>query len=457
MMALHPIRCCLLLLIGFLLGQGRAQAHFLFVRITPHAEGGRAAEVYFSELAEAGDPRFISKVAHTQLWMQRTPGRFEPLKVHKALDRLRAWLPTSSSLMVVGDCQYGVLARAKQIPFQLRYFPKAIAGNPDELNTLKPHGKLPLEIVVTCEKEQIRLVALKDGKPIPKAEFVTVDAMLSNKHLTADEEGKVLWKPAAPGAYSVYVRDTRKESGELRGKKYEEIRDFATLAFTWPLERKDADADAVARFEEAMAARVRWEKFPGFTARIEGNLDGRRFRGSVTIDAEGEVTFTDDDSTREESVGRWVHEQLGSIVLHRLSRPTAKERVRPVLRFGEMREDHPLGRLLIFDGGKFASSYRIKDRQITVVNRHVGQENMTITALENDRNKEGLFLPHSYTVQYWEASAGRLLRTETVQDRWERVGSWDLPLVHSTTTASDAGMTARSFTLSKHQLMRSRK
>jgi Protein of unknown function (DUF3386) len=436
------------------LGQGRVQAHFLFVRITPHAEGGRAAEVYFSELAEAGDPRYIGKVSHTQLWMQRTPGTFEPLNVHRAPDRLRAWVPTSGSVVVAGECQYGVLARPMQTPFMLRHFPKALAGNPDELNKMKPHGKLALEIVATFESEQVRLVALKDGKPVPRIEFITVDAKLANTRLKADDRGEALWKPAAPGAYSVYVRDTRKESGELRGKKYEEIRDFATIAFNWPLERKDADPAAVALFEEAMAARSRWENFPGFTARITGNLDGRQFRGSVTIDAKGEVDFKDDDSSREESVGRWVHDQLGSIVLHRLSRPATKERPKPVLRFGEMRDDHPLGRLLIFDGGKFASSYRIKDRQITVVNRHVGQENLTITTLENDRTKEGQFLPHSYAVQYWEAATGRLLRTETIQDRWQRVGSWDLPILHSTTTASDAGISVRSFTLSKHELLR---
>jgi len=64
---------------------GRAAAHFLFVRILPPAEGGRAAEVYFSELAEAGDPRFIDKVAaNTRLRLQRTSGNEEPLTAHKA-------------------------------------------------------------------------------------------------------------------------------------------------------------------------------------------------------------------------------------------------------------------------------------------------------------------------------------------------------------------------------------
>ena len=79
-----------------------ARAHFLFARILPPAEGGRAIEVYFSELAEAGDARFIDKIAHTQLWLQQAPNQFEPLIVRKTSDRLHAHLPTSGSLMVVG-------------------------------------------------------------------------------------------------------------------------------------------------------------------------------------------------------------------------------------------------------------------------------------------------------------------------------------------------------------------
>src|SRR5439155_26901353 len=100
----------LLVLAGIVLPltQGRAGAHFLFVRILPHAEGGRPAEVYFSELAEAGDSRFIEKIADTKLWLQRTPGTFEPLEAHKAADRLRAWLPSSGTVVFVGDCHYGV-------------------------------------------------------------------------------------------------------------------------------------------------------------------------------------------------------------------------------------------------------------------------------------------------------------------------------------------------------------
>src|SRR5439155_748171 len=105
--------CRVLLLCGAVWGLAgaEARAHFLFIRIGPPAEAGRAAEVYFSDLAEAGDPRFVEKIADTRLWVQTAPGQFQPLKVHKGVDRLRAPIPVSGGLVVVGRCEYGVIGR----------------------------------------------------------------------------------------------------------------------------------------------------------------------------------------------------------------------------------------------------------------------------------------------------------------------------------------------------------
>jgi hypothetical protein len=441
----------LLPLLVLLLVAPAAQAHFLFVRILPPAEGGRFAEVYFSELAEAGDTRYIEKIAHTQLWLQATPGKFEPLTVRKTPDRLRAYMPGGGSVGVVGSCTYGVLTR-KQTAFLLRHYPKAVSGRPEDLNQLEANGKIPLEITATFAADGVRLVALLDGKPMPGAEFNTVDADLAGVKLKANEKGEVFWKPKSSGVQAVYTYNTRKEAGEFGGKRYTEIREFATLAFTWPLVRTDADAAAVALFQEAIASRAQWEKFPGFRAKIEGNLEGRPFTGTVAIDAKGTIDFADDDSSQQAALGGWVEEQLGSIVLHRL--PGSPSEKAPVIRFAEGKAEHPLGRLLIFEGGQFASSYRVKDKQIVVVNRRLGKENMTITILDNDRNPEGRFLPRSYTVQYWDAASGRLLRTEAVQTRWQRMGDWDLPTLHQVTVSGDAGLGTRTFTLSKHELLK---
>jgi hypothetical protein len=348
-------------------------------------------------------------------------------------------------------CQYGVIARANQPAFLLRHYPKAIAGKPDELNQLLPRPETAFEITATIEGDSVAFTALYQGKPIPNAAFTTVDADLVNEQFSASGDGRATWTPPAPGKYSVYTQRVANEAGEATGKQYQQVREFATIAFSWPLERRGADSEAVTLFEEALAARAQWRKFPGFKADIAGTVDDRTFTGTVTVDSSGSVQFRTNDSTAES----WVSSQLESIAMHRIASSggsSGRGDAKPVLRFADDQTQHPFGRLLQFEGGSFASSYRVKDKQITVVNRRVGKQNMTITVLDNERNLDGQFLPRSYTVQYWDAETGALERTESIQDRWARIGAWDLPASHTVTTASETGLSVRQFTLSGHEL-----
>jgi len=446
----HPWLAALLMI---LTGAASAQAHFLFVRILPAAEGGRFSEVYFSDQADAGDPRFIDKIASTQLWLQTEPGKFTPLKVHQAADRLRALVPSSGGFAVVGKCTYGVLARAKQPAFLLRHYPKAVAGDSAAIATLQPKGEIPFEIQIRPDSAGLEFTALRKGKPLPNAVFHWVAVDLKGASFKADEQGKARWTPPAPGAFAVYTGQTLAEAGAHQGAKYDEIREFTTLAFTWPLDAKGADPEAAALFQEAMAARAAWKGFPGFSADIAARVDGRPWKGTVTISAKGTVELTMED----EAVTPWIQEQLDSLVMHRIARPQGTQEKAAPVRFADADRDHPLGRLLLFEGGKFASSYRVKDKQLLVVNRHLGKVNMTITVLDNDKNKEGQFLPRSYTVQYWDAATGQLQRTETIQDRWTRVGAWDLPTLHQVVTSSSAGQSMKMMNLSWHELLKATK
>ena len=440
-----------------------ARAHFLFIRIGTQAEAGRAAEVYFSEQAEAGDPRFIAKVAHTQLWVQARPGEFRELAVHPGVDRLRAALPADRSLVVVGHCQYGVLARPKQTPFLLRYYPKAVAGVAEELNRMIPKREIPFEIQAAFEggspdktnsagaRGVIRLSALRQGRPIPGAVFTAIDSALTEATIKAGPDGSAAWTPPEPGRYSIYVKETLKQPGTLNGTAYDEVREFATLALTWPLDHRQADPEAVGLFQEALAHRAAWRNLPGFSADIQGWLDGRPFGGSVTVAADGTVQIRTDDPAAKP----WLQDQLDSLVMHRQPPPPAdaSSSQGPRLQLVDEPDEHPLGQLIAVEGGRMASSYRIKDRQILVVNRRMGNRNMTITVLDNETNPDGHVLPHSYVVQYWDAATGRLQSTETIQEHWQRVGGWDLPAMHSVLTASDAGLSVRSVRFSKPHVL----
>ena len=441
----HPYRLLLLSLGLATLLMTRAEAHFLFIRIGGQAEAGRQVDVFFSEIARAGDPLFVPRIAHTKLWMQTTPGKFQPLKVRELPDRLRSRLPAGGAVAVSGECTWGVLVR--DVPFLLRYFPGAIHGEAKTLNTLKPRPKVPLQITATVHEDRIEMVALANGKPLPGAMFTTVDDDLVNEELKADKNGRVVFRPDTEGHFCVYTKRVTPGEGTHDGKKYTETRDFATLAFQWPLISSGGDEDAITLFENALAKRANWAGFPGFTAAVGGHVDGRAFGGTARVSADGTVALDIDEKHAVE----WVEDQLGSMVLHR--RAPTKKRARPVLRFADQDEEHPLGRLLTFVGGAMASSYRVRDGEITVVNRAIGPQHMTITVLGNRPNAEGKSLPRSYSVQYWDGKTGKLLRTQSIQNRWTRVGRFDLPTRLTVTTASQTGLNVRSLKLAKHKLL----
>jgi len=419
--------------------------------VLPAAEAGRAVEVYFSEYADAGDPRYIEKVAPTQLWSQTTPGKFTQLEVIKQADRLRARLPLAGSLSVIGQLDYGVLARPLQPAFLLRHYPKAVAGKPDELNQLKPREETRFEIVPKFEEDRVVLTVLLAGKPLPGVTVTTVDVNLVGDELKTDDAGQVAYNPPSTGVYCVYAQHVDKTPGKHNDKSYDEIREFATLSFSWPLVRTGPDPEAVKLFEEAIAERAKWSKFPGFTAQLSAEVDGRPMAAKVTVSATGEVELDAGD----EPVAEWVKDQLASITMHRAASGESNDE-KPVLRFADDETEHPLGRLLEFDGGQFASSYRVRDKQILVVNRNFGKQDMTITVLENQPNAEGKFLPRAYSVQYWDADTGRLAKVESVQDRWTRVGDFDLPRSHTSSTATAGGLAVKAFSLHNHVLLKAK-
>ena len=58
--------------------------------------------------------------------------------------------------------------------------------------------------------------------------------------------------------------------------------------------------------------RAVWKHFPGFTADIEGKIEGRPFRGKVTVSADGTVQL----KTKQREAEAWLRDQLESITLH---------------------------------------------------------------------------------------------------------------------------------------------
>jgi hypothetical protein len=222
-----------------------------------------------------------------------------------------------------------------------------------------------------------------------------------------------------------------------------------------------ADPAATKLLADARAARAGWDKFPGLRAKLEVNIDGKVSRGTVEIDSKGKVTVSVEDAT----AAAWAKGQLASLAGHRLDNSAALD---SPCAFLDDNKDHPLGRAIRVLDDEFHSSYRVRDRQITVVNRQMKDSRFTITVTENRLNAEKKYLPVSYVVNSWDLKTQALTSSATYHHTWERVGGFDLPATLTVVTATpgaakegaadlrlpEGGQVARSLKLSGHELLK---
>jgi hypothetical protein len=457
------LSCCLLL---FLAGASPARAHFLWV--LPGDTGATKVHVVFSDAPRPDDPALLKKIAHSELSCRTADGPAATLHAAVGKDALEADVPGKGLREIGAVCHYGVVQLGKSEPFLLHYYAKGFvgldpgAGRPSELFFQPWEGVLPLEIVPVSEREPC-VVVLWQGKPLAGAEVVVVppDKGKPVQGKTGDDgRFRLPDQPMAAGVYGIRARFVEKRSGEQGGKAYKEVRHYATLSVPSPhtsagsasADRPAADPEATRLLAEARAARAVWSDFPGFTADVDINLDGKVTHAHLTVNAKGKVKLepaAGDGASDKEALG-WARGQLASIVAHRLD--TGNDHDTPCA-FTDNDTTHPLGRAIRVVNDEFDSSYRVRDRQILVVNRRMRDSRFTITVLHNHRTSEDKYLPVSYVVDTWDLNSGQLQSSSAFHQTWEHVGHFDLPRGSLVVTATPGKQQARSVTLSGWKLL----
>ncbi len=206
-----------------LLAASLARAHFPF--IVPDATGD-AAKVVFSDTLEPDTKVNIEKLSATKLTV-RVDGKESALDWKKGEGFYTLSVPGSGNRLVYGVTEYGVLQKGDSKPFKLVYFPKAVLGNPNAPECVIGE-KCPLEIVFVGEPGKAKFRVLSFGKPVPESEVTVLLPDGSKKAVTTDKDGCTPVIESS-GRLGVYARLTEVKSGEFAGKKYEEIRNYATL------------------------------------------------------------------------------------------------------------------------------------------------------------------------------------------------------------------------------------
>ena len=211
------------------------------------------------------------------------------------------------------------------------------------------------------------------------------------------------------------------------------------------------DPNARALLRKAFEATARWQKdFTGFTAELTVNVNGKEFRGPVTVKGPREVSVQLDDADTQ----KWAQEQLGMIAVHRGPRSFEESDGKYTLTMEE--DGHPLGTKLIIHGSH--SFYRIKDDRITQINRSMAHPGMapfafTINVEESAVTQDGKNLTTKYTVYYYSPTDGKLNNVESFTDTHVRVGSSDLPATRRIISFENGTVIVKSLTFTNHTLI----
>lgn len=204
-----------------------ASAHFVF--LVPDGNSGSVKAVFSDSLKP--DPNVsIEKIENTKLTLIDSAGKESALKwtVDKPGAFWKIEAAGSGSRIVAGVTDYGVLQRGDTKPFWLKYYSKTILGDLPSVEKGKIGKAVPLEIVPVIDGGKLYLFAFVAGKPAANMEIsvLTPDDKTIDMH--TDAKGITRAFDEA-GMYGARIRLVEAKTGEDKGKKYEELRHYATL------------------------------------------------------------------------------------------------------------------------------------------------------------------------------------------------------------------------------------
>ena len=198
-------------------------AHAHMVYVVP-AKEGQAVTVVFSDSLDPDEKVKMTKVAGLKL-IARIDGKDVPVECTQTDHSFSAKF-TKAPTMAFGSVTYGLMTKSER-PSLLVYHPKAVfAGANGKAATIGADAEL--EIVPVSEAGKTRFQLLAKGLPVANAEGNVMFPDGAKDKLTTDKDGYTTAFEKT-GRIAVYLKRIETKSGEHEGKKYEEVRHYATL------------------------------------------------------------------------------------------------------------------------------------------------------------------------------------------------------------------------------------
>ena len=398
-----------------------AQAHFLYASVSPDK-----ATFEFAE--SPGDdqlPDLAGKLSDTEFLAFPQPGSKGTKISPHSLGHI-ATVPVDRQV-VAANLLYGILDRSEggRGIFRLEYYAKATqswaqaaepVGQSYEILLKKSGDRIQITPVVNRKPANSEIVIYRRGQADQTLLFTGTPLEISTKDLVAVRGMHAIEKP-----------------GELDGKKYELIRQYATI--TAPAE---ADVPAGGDINAWYLLKHAYDARESFTDEI-ANISG-----TVISEASGKSTSTPfvytfgnglDFPGTGELPNEDVQHQIESIFSHRRGRNFVYGDGKNPIVFTGNNNANGIQVALQSDS---QSTYRIKDNVITEVRRSIPTGYFIISVLDTLDTKFHSTLSQLFTVTYYD-KAGQIKSVETFQDTYTIVEGFYLPAQRIMTTTTPEG------------------
>lgn len=212
-----------------LLALQTVSAHFVFVVPQP---GGTTAKVVLSEDLKVTEEVDVTLIAATKLALRDAQGHSTPLTLTKAELSYTTPLPGTGTRVVAGMVDLGWTQRGPGKAHILLYYPKSIIGDAFDPKTIVG-DTAAVELIPEGKAGALQLKLVGRGKPVPNADVTVIFPDGTQKVLKTDAAGKTE-ELKQTGRYGAWARFWETSPGERDGKKYEELRHYATLVIDAP-------------------------------------------------------------------------------------------------------------------------------------------------------------------------------------------------------------------------------
>ena len=204
-----------------------AYGHFAFIVLQA---GGRVAELMISEDLSPDSGVSLAILQGTKLSLRDGSGKETPLTLVKGENTYTVETAGKGTRIVHGFADLGITPGGRSPkPYLLLYYPKTVVGSAfSDKNTLG--GDLPVELVPAGKAGEVAFLLLVKGKALAGAEVTVILPSGTQKKVKTNELG-VTESFTESGRYGAWARFWEPGTGEREGKKYEELRHYATLVF----------------------------------------------------------------------------------------------------------------------------------------------------------------------------------------------------------------------------------